>query len=163
MKASSWIAREEFYVERFGLLVKWAVCFLPPRFKALVSLWQLWLDKTMLALISKAEHSEGNFKGLPILCMIFNRLELYSANIASLDRWLPTIRNNRIRWSCWFSRKIASLTIVSLNKMNNHENTFKNHENHPETMWSHENSLENHKNQPKYVKTITLKSIVNNG
>ena len=36
----------------------------------------------------------------------YTKLELYSANIAWLDRWLATIRNNRIRWSSWFSKKL---------------------------------------------------------
>ena len=47
----------------------------------------------MMAPTTKLEKEGGIEKNA------LNRLGQYIANIASLDRWLATIRNNHIRWS----------------------------------------------------------------
>ena len=87
-------------------------------------------------------------------------LERYIANIASLDRWLATIRNNRIQWSLnlkniakhwplWLNKKFVSLMMVNLKK--------RNLEKPCKTTRNDENILGNYKNQLKLVKNHNIK------
>ena len=96
---------------------------------------------------------------ISIADMMLIRLERYITNIASLDWWLATIGNNRIPWSVnlknirkhrswWFSKKIASLTIIKFETIKIHDKPFQTLDKTmqpPETLNKHQTTLDNHK------------------